>query len=229
MADVDECYRHPEKSRQVNVNAVVEILSLFKEYGIFPIFFSTDLVFDCKGGLNNESVPTNPSTLYASQKVEVETLIRNSFEKYLILRVSKLMSFSMHPRNIMAQVVHTIRNGTTYNAFTDQWITPVFIEDVAHIVESAIAAELSGIYHLAGKESVTRHDLAMRVCKEFHLDRRYLNPTTLAEKALTEPRGPKNTLSSDKITKALDFRFTPISEGLSKMLEVDKRDRSRRE
>ncbi len=55
ITDIEQCYRNPEISNRINIDATIELLGLLKKYKIKPIFFSSDLVFSNTADLVDES------------------------------------------------------------------------------------------------------------------------------------------------------------------------------
>lgn len=215
MSVVDECFRNPDASRRVNVEAMREILALFQERGIKPVFFSTDMVFSGEEDLYKEDAVPAPTTVYGRQKLELEQVIRDEFPDHLIFRTSKLLAMHLHPRSALTSVIRDLRASKEVHAFTDQFITPVFVEDVARALAAALRAGLGGTYHLAIEGRLSRFELAEMIARELDFPARLVQAFSVKQAALSEPRGPNHTLSAQKIRKALDFRFSTLQEGLS--------------
>ena len=216
IADPEDCYRNPERSRRVNLDAPEELWLLARKWNLRPAFFSTDLVFDSARDLRTEEEATCPTTLYGRQKAEAEVRLRETFPETLVFRTSKLMATSVHPRNILVPVVQAIQKGVAYRSFHDQWITPVFAEDVARVVLGAFEQNLSGIYHLAGPERLSRLELAREVYRAWGVEGE-IPSMSYRDGPFSEPRGPLNTLSAEKIRRELGFAFTPLRQGIAEL------------
>lgn len=222
IADIEKCAKDPTETRKVNVIGTKLILDLAKSFGTVPVFFSTDYVLKPSANLQllNEEDECLPLTEYGKQKKEIEDWITINFKRYLIFRTSKLMSMNFHPKNILTQITLPLRTGKDINAFEDQWITPVFIEDIAQILCHQKLENLSGTYHLATKTSYTRYELAHLIKGRLGLkNESKIFPSSLKDFQTTEKRPCFNTLDSTKISSALDFVFTEIVyfEGLKNL------------
>jgi dTDP-4-dehydrorhamnose reductase len=213
QADVEACFRDPAGSRRVNVEAVREMLPIFAEHGVRVAFFSSDMVFDCFRDFRTEEEAVSPTTEYGRQKAEAESLVCG-----LIFRTSKMMSMDLHPRSILSPLVAAAREGRAYRAFRDQFITPVFAEDVCRAVESAFRTGAEGTFHLAGKERFSRAELAREVCARIGSNAAAVTETSVREAPLSEPRGPFHTLSAAKAAREFGFKPTALSEGLKILL-----------
>ncbi len=220
MTDVGQCFANPSISHRINVEAILELLDLFHEFRIKPVFFSSDLVFEGTKDFYCEDDETCPTTLYGSQKNYIEREIQRKFGDYLIFRTSKLMSMDLHPRSILTPIIESLSAGTAINSFIDQFITPVFVEDIARVVTGAIDKELTGLYHLAGKERFSRLELAHAVALFYDFPTSLVMASRLQNILLSERRGSNNTLNSTKIRRDLDFHFTPLAAGLSRCRQI---------
>jgi dTDP-4-dehydrorhamnose reductase len=219
MADVDACFRQPELSRRVNVLAVGELARILADAAIRVAFFSTDLVFDGKSDFCREEDPTGPTTLYGRQKLEAERLVLAASGANLVFRTSKLMALDAHPRNLLTPVLRAAASVAEYHAFRDQFVTPVFAEDVSRAVPLAFRHSLSGIYHVAGRERLSRAELARRACAAVGLDSSRITETSMCDAKLSECRGPRNTLAVEKLARDAGFEPTSLEKGLAILRE----------
>jgi dTDP-4-dehydrorhamnose reductase len=218
ITEIGACYRNPTLSQRVNVAATEELLAAFIDAGIKPVFFSSDLVFPNTAEFYSEESAPAPSTLYGKQKLAVEELIRGGIPEYLIFRTSKLMSLQPGKRNILWQVIESLEKNEAVKPFHDQFITPVFIEDVAEVAVRAIRAGLNGTFHLAASERMSRLELARRICDRMGKSRELIQPVSMADFDFGEPRGRIYTINSEKIRRALNFEFRKTEAGLASLL-----------
>jgi dTDP-4-dehydrorhamnose reductase len=220
LSDVERCFREPERSRRINVDGTLELLVALKEFGIQPIFFSSDLIFGGKEGLWREEDPVSPTTLYGRQKLELEREIGARFKDFMIFRTSKLLSKDLHPRSIVSGILKPILAGESAKVFVDQWITPVFVEDVCEVVGLAIRAGLCGTYHLAAPDLLSRYEFAKMVCQKLGLDPARLEAVRMSDLQWSEPRGTHNALDASRISQALNYSFTCVADGLDQLSQA---------
>lgn len=211
VSDIEEAYRFPERSQQINVVNTLRTLQLFKCHQIKPIFFSSDLVFGNSRDWYLESDPLQPTTLYGHQKAAVEEFMREEMSEFLVFRTSKLMSMNLHPRNILTPIILALQNSREIKLFRNQFISPIFIEDIALAVGLAIAKKLSGIYHLSNNERYSRIDLAHNVAKYLGTKGHFFQEVDVEDFPFSEKRGHFFTIKSDAFQRATGFTFTPLS------------------
>jgi dTDP-4-dehydrorhamnose reductase len=93
MTDVEECEKDPKKAFQVNVRGTLNIVNTFN---VPIIYLSTDHVFkgNPKSWLPKENTKPNPINIYGLTKYSGEVIVKTSLHPTLIVRSSKLYSFS---------------------------------------------------------------------------------------------------------------------------------------
>ena len=220
ITDVEACYKNQAHANQVNVAGTISLLQKIAEAGAVPIFFSSDYVFRPNDSPHLEADDKYPKTVYGKQKLAVENYIKENFKSYLIFRTSKLMSKSAHPKNILLPIVNSLKQAKPIKLFSDQWLNPVFVEDIAKVVEQTVLAGLSGEYHLGTKTILSRLELGEVIAKKLGLSAAFFEASSMKDIAFSEPRPSHNLLNCEKISKALDFEFCEVQDGLSELLKL---------
>lgn len=219
ISDPNQCFQHPELSRLVNVTATMKIANLAKQIGAQVIFFSSDLVFGGKKDFCTETEPTCPTTLYGRQKVEAEEYISGICSRNVIFRVSKLLSCEPHPRNMLNPILEGLLRGKLAKLFTDQYTTPLFIEDISDAICLVIEQKLHGIYHLGMAEKFSRYEVGLHLAELLQLSAKNLVPFQMKDFAFPEERGPTNTIVSRKFEQETGFLFHNFKGFLPKLKE----------
>lgn len=220
ITDVEICFSDQETSKQVNVTGTIEVLEAARDLGIKPVFFSSDYVFGSGNAPFSEDDLRSPQTVYGQQKLFVERYIENNFDQYLIFRTSKLMAKSLHPKNILTPLISGLSNSKYVRCFEDQWINPIFVEDIADVLSLALDRGLSGTFHLGTSKVFSRKELGDYIANVFGFDQRLVQAIRMNSIQFSEPRTSHNTLNSDKIRKVLDFKFQEISDAIPELLKL---------
>jgi len=220
VSDVNQCFFHQKASHAVNVDGLQLLFQSAKEFGVFPIFFSSDYVFGFEGKFFSETDQRKPNTIYGQQKLAIEEFLQTEFQDYLIFRTSKLMSKAAHQRNILFPILESLAKGKEVRCFVDQWITPVFVEDVANAINLCLKNRASGIYHLATNTVFSRYEIARLLASHFAWKEDLIRPIRLRDLEFPEVRSHYNTISSEKMQRELGFRFTEIEESLEELKKL---------
>ncbi len=162
----ESCAADPAGSRALNVESVCRVLDRLRQWGVTPIFASTEFVFDGSEGRRRETDAIRPVLVYGRQKAEVERRIQESFGRHLILRLGKVFGRQRGDGTLFTKWLDAIERGETIRLATDQIFSPVYIDDVIEAVVRLIDLDLSGIYHVAGGQTASRPEFLEMLLEE---------------------------------------------------------------
>jgi dTDP-4-dehydrorhamnose reductase len=169
---VDQAETEKAKANNINGHVMGVIAEKAKQYQAGLIHYSTDYVFDgLKGSAYTEEDQPNPLNVYGESKLLGETRITQVGGSYLIFRLSWVYS-TTNP-SFVTKVLDWSRKHETLRIVDDQisnptWATMV-AEKTVEIVDNYSEnwyqgyKPLSGIYHLVGKNPVSRYEWAKSI------------------------------------------------------------------
>lgn len=223
---------------QVNVSGSKNIAQLATETKKYLIHISTDFVFDGQnpspGGYKENDKP-NPIEWYGKTKYLAEQEVEKSGCDYIILRIAfpfkaKSASKKLEPvskLDLVRKIVEKLKQKKELKMFTDQIITPTFIDDISKVIEKCFESKPRGIFHCVGSTSLSPFNLANKVANTFGFDKSLIKKTKLTdflkENPDSRPRQKNLALSNEKLEKdlkikmlTLDGAFKKIKKQLSK-------------
>ncbi len=177
-ANVDWCESHPAEAAAVNTYGAAHISHACRHTGAWPIYFSTDYVFDGnKREPYVESDETNPISKYGSTKLRGEMGILDMCPKSTVLRVSWF--YSRHGRGFIRQMLTKAgeylrqkQSGSPVpiDVVSDQFSNPTWTVDIANQTQVIIECGLTGLFHAGSVGGTSRPDLARFLFRELDLD-----------------------------------------------------------
>jgi len=207
---------------QVNVIGTRNIAQLCAKHNKYFIHISTDFVFDGKNppidGYTEKDAP-NPIEWYGQTKYLAEQEAVKSGAKHCIARIAFPFRANFPAKlDLVRKTIKNLKKDSLPPVFTDQIITPTFIDDIAAAIDVLINQQAKGIYHLVGSTSLSPYELVLRINKVFGFNNRTVKKTTLAEfiKTDTRPRQKNLSLNNQKITQ-LGVKMRTIDEALREM------------
>ena len=180
----------------ITVGAAVAAARAAVAQGARFVLFSSDMVFDGRTGGYTEQSPCSPVSLYGEMKVEAETLVRAEHPGALVIRTSLLVGES----GIMLRPAYecgSLARGQSVVLYRDEWRSPTHVDDVARASWELCSLEVSGVYHIAGAERLTRVELGRIVCGLFRFD------PALIHEADRPPSRPRDTSLDSRRAAAL--------------------------
>ncbi len=162
--DLEKCEIHPEHAHKVHVTGTDHIIQLCKKHGITLVHLSTASVFDGKKeeGSNENDIP-NPLNVYGKTKLEAENNVRNTLDKYFILRPAWMVGGIEKDKKFVRKIVEQIELGNDIRAVEDIKGNLSYTRDVARAILYLLKTKYYGIYHAVNEGIVSRYDIAKKI------------------------------------------------------------------
>jgi len=176
------------------------------------IYFSTDFIFDGKDGpYQEEAKPAKKKEeipWYGWTKLKGEEEILNSGCQFLIVRISyPYRAFFLPKTDFVRNIIKRLKEGSLYPMFSDQFITPTFIDDIAMALEELIKNNSVGIYNVVDTTTLSAYDAALTIAQVFDFDYNQVRKSRFDDffeaNPQTAPRPKKGGLLADKINSEL--------------------------
>lgn len=237
MTNVDECEKYKDSKREDNkplkINAIgtENLMKACKESQTKMIYISTDYVFDGEKGNYDEEDETNPLSYYAKTKRMGEKIVGIVSKEFslpcIIARIAQPYGYNNEKdkNNFFKYVYSNLGQGRKTKVFTDQFATPVLMDDISYSLMDLINTNKEGVFHVAGSERISRAEQAVKIADICNLDKNLLEYITLEEFNKTGPKAPRPKDSSLNIRKigSLGIKMSNIEEGTIKAFEQMKK------
>lgn len=215
------CYR-------INVQGTKNVARLCAQTGKYLIHVSTDFVFDGKKETPyTEEDQPHPIEWYGQTKLWAEEKVKDSNGEYAILRTAfpfkaKPAAPNLEPKiklDLVRKIKGQLEAGEKLSLFTDQIITPTFIDDLVKVVGVVLIKKPQGIYHAVGSTSLCPYALGKEIAKVFRLNAKLIRQETLGDflSGPSRPRQKNLSLANDKLHRELGVTLSDISEALLKI------------
>lgn len=216
ITNPDQCEKDPETAQRVNLEATRELAQWAGAEGAKLVFASSDLVFDGKKGDYREEDEPAPLSVYGRTKLDAEKAVFKACPGAVVVRGSLFYGIGgPKGRTFLSGLLEVLSRGERMRLFVDQRRNPVLVEDIAGAMVTVARRGLTGLYHVAGGEVVTRFDFGAMVCEIFGFDKRLLVPIKMADFEYEAPRPLDSSLNISKFREATGFEPTPIARALA--------------
>lgn len=210
ITNMDACLTDPS-TRDVNVTGTIRLLQQVAARGAVPIFLSTDYVFDGRRGNYRESDPATPIMAYGSQKLEVESYMRENLVDHLILRISHVYGTASQPRCYVSKMVQELKAGKILRCAVDQVFSPTYLPDVGSALRLAIESGLRGTFHVAPDERFSRFRIAEMLCERLGRDPAQVQPCHLSDLSFGDKRPQDTSLDGTAFRHATGIVFSSLA------------------
>jgi dTDP-4-dehydrorhamnose reductase len=167
------CETDPARSEALNVALPAQLAQLAHHVSARLVHISSEQVFD---GAQTQPYragdPVNPINRYGRQKLASERAVVGAAAEFAaVVRAPLLMGDSpggrrgLHERLFLGWAA-----GQAARLYTDEFRQPCTAENLADaLLELAERGDLRGVFHWAGAELVSRHELGRRIREHFKL------------------------------------------------------------
>ncbi|MER7098951.1 sugar nucleotide-binding protein [Streptomyces humidus] len=195
----------------VTAEGGMRLAQVASQRGIKLVHVSSDAVFSGRReDLYDETCLPDPVTPYGAAKAAAETAVRLLSAGAVVARTSLIIGDG---RSEHERMVHALAAGTRDGAlFTDDVRCPVHVGDLAAALWELTLSDAAGVFHLAGPDAVTRHELGTLIAQRDGLDASLLPTGRRADSGL--PGGLCVRLDSRVTQKGLATRLRGAREFL---------------
>lgn len=220
LTDVDRCEVERDLAWRINTGGTENVVRACESLRIGLVGLSTDYVFDGTSGPYSETDPTNPLSFYGLTKLESERRVLSMRGRGIVVRTIVLFGYARGVRlNFVTWLIRTLSQGKPVRVVTDQWGTPTLADDLADFLIALCQQNAAGLFHFAGADLLSRHEMAIRTCRRFGLDEGLVIPTPTQELRQVAPRPFRSGLKTDLIQRQFQARPRPFDEALNTLAE----------
>ena len=226
LGKVDQCEQDRDLAWSVTARPSIAIASIAEKVGAFPVYLSTDYVFDGISGGYREEDPPAPINYYGLVKLVGEIAFQSIGEGYAIVRASSIYGLGPGRMNFAKFLIMKLQNNEEVKALIDQYTTPTQATLLAKALMEIIERRLTGIFHVVG-ERLSRYDFAIKVSDKLGLDRTLIRPAKMEEMRWIAKRPKDSSLNCEKTKKILKTEFHSMEYALETLKMEYEEERSR--
>lgn len=191
----------------INVEGTRTIMEAARTIGAYVYYSSTDFVFGDDGEQpHDESSARHPVNWYGATKAEGEVVVEK-YERACIMRFAYpyRAHFSLK-QDFVQTMVQKLKENSLPPLFTDQYITPTFIDDLGPAVRTLIEKRITGIVNLCGGSWHTPYEIGTLLARALRLPHATIQQGSLRAYEKAHPQyahRPLNGRTMSRLTTSL--------------------------
>jgi dTDP-4-dehydrorhamnose reductase len=202
LSRTKDCERDPDGARRINVDATAQLADLARDRPF--LFVSSAEVFDGAKGWYDEADAPAPINVYGATKLAAERIILQNV-RHTVLRIVLTAGTSLlHDRSFVEDMCRAARAGSFMTLYADEFRCPLPAGAIARAIWELICGGRTGLYHLGGRERLSRWDIGQLLLEWFpELQGRLVKGSSRDHRGA--PRPADLSLSTTKIQHVLSF------------------------
>jgi len=222
--NIDRCEADPERAYLLNRDMPRWVTKATRATGGRMIYISTDAVFDGSGEQYREEDIPQPINVYGRSKYEGELAVQEEDPRALILRTNFFGWSPSNKKSLAEWFLEHLEKGKTCPGFTDVFVKLLLVNDLVQVLLKMMERMCEGIYHVVGRDCVSKYNFGVRLARTFQLDEKYIQPITVDQLGLIAPRARHLCLETSKLNNALGIEMPSLDEGLLRFYELKQSD-----
>jgi dTDP-4-dehydrorhamnose reductase len=219
IASVDHSERHVDESTASNLAGTRHIAERCAATGTRLVYISTNAVFDGEHAPYRESDAVNPVNAYGRIKLACERLVEATVEQPVIVRPILMYGWphATGRPNPVTWIIGALERGETIHVVDDVFENPLYNVSAGEAIWAILERPFTGTVHLAGRDTVSRYELACTVARMFDLDQARIRavPSTFFPDIARRPRN--TSLVTTRMESELGVPARTLDEGLRGM------------
>ncbi|MBN2430279.1 MAG: SDR family oxidoreductase [Acidobacteria bacterium] len=209
------CEQHPDDAHRIHTLATRDMARWAQRRQAYLIFLSTDLVFDGRKGDYTETDPVNPLSVYGHTKRSGETACLELCSTAAVIRPALIYGRSRRgDRGADEQIRHALSDGRTLTLFVDEFRTPVWLDDLVHVLLHFLGRRITGLFHVGGPRRLSRWEFGWLVARAAAMPTDHIRPASLETFIGAPPRSPDVSLDCTRLTTEIPFALQSPEEVL---------------
>lgn len=189
--------------RAINADGTQNIADVCKMLNCKMTYISTDYVFSGEGVTpwEPDCEDFRPLNVYGETKLAGEFAVRNTLEKYFIVRIAWV--FGKNGKNFIKTMLNLGKSHDMIRVVNDQIGTPTYTRDLARLLADMNETEKYGCYHATNEgDYISWYDFACEIFRQAGYTAQVI-PVTTEEYGISKAVRPFNSrLDRSKLAKA---------------------------
>ena len=191
--DAAEDEENQAKVRAINVDGTANIARVCKAIDAKMMYISTDYVFNGQGTepWTADCTDYAPLSVYGQTKLDGENAVRDTLEKYFIVRIAWV--FGVNGKNFIRTMLNVGKKYDTVRVVNDQIGTPTYTLDLSRLLVDMAETEKYGCYHATNEGGyISWYDFTCEIFRQAGYETKVV-PVTTAEYGLSKAARPFNS------------------------------------
>lgn len=212
-SNMEQCQKKEDDAYAVNADATESLLEQMTEADGYAIVISTDQVFDGKKGPFQDESPTRPISVYGQTKAEAEGLVDP--DRHLAIRLPLLYGKGLSKKkSFFETMIADLQAGQTVDCFKDQMRTPLALFQATRAIGLLLPREPKGLMNIAGTESISRYNFAIRVAEMAKLPTDLINPVSQSHHSMGKWMPADVSMKNRLVFAHVDRNLLLLEDGL---------------
>ena len=216
LADIEKCESKPDSAVWLNTTLPGLLAKHSAKNYKKIVHISTDAVFNSSKKFVSEDDSKDPQSQYARTKLEGELLVSRENRISCVFRVN-FYGKSPNKKGILEFFYQNLKMNRQVFGYKDVYFTPLFARDTATIIRSISQSRSTGVFHVVGKERLSKYEFGMKVAEEMGRNPESIKSGIFSDSPLAVNRTRELSLDTNKI-RTLGYIIPSLDSGIRRAI-----------
>jgi len=201
ITNLDFCEKNKTVTKRINTDIVYNIREAIKIYNedsnCHLIHISSDQVYSGVGPHKENKI--RPINYYGKSKFKGEIIGKKV--NSTILRVNFVGKNRRGKKSLSDWIVHSLRQKKEIIIFKDVYFNPLHTSELCKKIETVIRKKITGTFNLGAKNSISKANFALNLCKKLNLDKGLMKVGKITDSNLYAKRSNDTRMNVKKFEK----------------------------
>ena len=220
LTNVEGCESDPNLAHLLNAEAAGRVAKIAASLDARLVHISTDHLFDGTSPWKTEEDVPSPLNAYARTKWLAEQAVMDACPHALMVRTNFYGWGTSVRASFSDWILQSLEQGRELTMFTDVYYTPILISHLGEVIYDLLGRGTEGLFHVAGRERLSKYDFALKVAKVFGYPEAQVSPISVEQFPFTAQRPKDMSLKSKKVEDLLQCPMPTVNENLEELLDL---------
>lgn len=221
IGNVDYCEKNRAQAKKINVEGTNCLFFQSRKFRSLFVFFSSNAIFDGNKPPYHELSKPKPLDYYGLTKLVVEKRLEEyqNQKEVLIVRLMTMFGWNnpSERQNPVTWFIEKLKKEEEFPVVNDIFNNYLYAKDAVWAIWRLIEIGAFGKYNLAGKETISRFELAQKTALAFNLRKNLIKSVPSTFFKSLAPRPKNTTFDIKKVFLKIKFQPKLINEALTDM------------
>ena len=208
---------HRKEAFHINATATEVLAESVERIGGRFVYVSSDMVLDGAKGHYSEEDEARPINYYGHTKLAGERFVADLCSRFVVARSALIYGTpleSTSSNSFSKRILEKAKVGEEIPLFTDQYRSPILVQDLAAALIELADNDFNGMIHLGGKDRVDRYTFGLRLAEVKGFNSSLLKPYSMLDVSLPAKRPQDVSFNTEKAESLLKTCLHGYIEGI---------------
>ena len=219
LTSVELCELEPQKAKYLNSDIPSILANVCFNEKISFVHISTDHLFDGINGLRTEFDRPSPLNQYGLTKLQGDQKVVKNNPNSLIIRSNFFGRGPKYKPSFSDIIIKALLNKKKIDLFEDVFFTPIYIRELANVVNQLLNKKKKGIYNVVSNERISKYKFGQLIAEQMGFSKDLITKGLLSNRKDLVIRPKDMSLSNEKVRSIKGIEIKSLKNQIKDLIQ----------